>query len=183
MGTLAPWLLLALQGAVPSARERAPESPKEECLRIGRALYASDCVPVGAEPALTLERRLTAPGLGNDERLKVTAELGHEWVELGRVPQAIPLLEGGLADAQALRLEPHVLRMHRELGLAYLRLAEDQNCVQRHTQSCCILPLADDAVHGLRAPAEKAREHYMAVLERAPDELGARWLVNVLAVL
>lgn len=181
--TALTWLVLAWQELALPASPPIPETPAEEFLRIGRALYEGDCVPVGAEPARTLERRLDTPGLAPAERLSVALDLGQEWIELGRVQAAIELLERALGETEPGTQAERVTRLYRELGLAYLRLAEDLNCVQSHSASCCILPLAEAGRHARREPAEKARAHYLAVLERSPGELGPRWLVNILALL
>ncbi len=181
--TALTWLLVALQGPPNSAARGAEEPPAEEFLRIARALYDGDCVPVGAEPARALARRMGDPRLAGEARLAVLAELGHEWLELGSVYEAIELFEQGLGEAQELGASAAAVRLQRELGLAWLRLAENQNCVERSVEGCCTLPLLDDALHAQREPAQRARAHYLAVLEDSPDELGPRWLVNVLTLL
>jgi hypothetical protein len=175
--------LLAFQtpddGRVPGSRE----TPAEEFRRIGRALYDSDCPPFGAEPARTLERLLAEGSLPAGKRMQARADLAREWLELGRVDDAIELLETCLTEVGADATTDMAARLHRDLGLAYLRLAEDQNCVQRHNQSCCILPLDDAGQHTRREPATKAREHYLWLLERRPNDLKSRWLLNVVGLL
>jgi VCBS repeat protein/ASPIC/UnbV protein len=164
-----------------SPQQTQPETPAEEFLRIGRALYDSDCVPFGAEPARTLERELADPAADPSKRFERMADLSLEWIEMGKVEAAIELLERGLAEVEG-KPKP-ANRLRRKLALAYLRQAEDKNCVARHSKGCCILPLADEGKHLQRGPAEKAREQYRAILASAPDDLAARWILNLLAVL
>ncbi len=164
------------------ATETPPETPAEEFLRIGRALYEGDCPPVGAEPARTLARMLERGEIEPGKRLVGKADLAREWLELGKVAESIELLEAALAEVQDESAQI-ALRLHKDLGLAYLRLAEDQNCVASTVASCCILPLADDALHARRDPALKAREHLLWALARSPGDLKSRWLLNILALL
>lgn len=70
-------------------------------------------------------------------------------------------------------------RFHRARGLAYLRLAEQENCVKRHNRDCCLFPLRDGGVHAEAKPAQAAAEHYLAYLRMKPDDLDARWLLNI----
>ena len=187
MGTSLSALVLVVLLQTPPAGKAPPagETPAEEFLRIGRALYDSDCAPVGAEPARTIERMLKSGEIEPGMRIQAKAELVREWLELGKVNESIALLEEALADIKAIGGEQSKmsLRLHRDLGLAYLRLAEDQNCVASTTASCCILPLAGDALHTRREPAEKAREQFLWSLEHAPDDLRSRWLLNVVSLL
>src|SRR5262245_37445081 len=83
----------------PTAETPAAESIADEFLRIGHALYDSDCLSVGGAPARNLERRLAGDGVGPEERLTLMADLGREWLKLGKVQPAIELLERGLALA------------------------------------------------------------------------------------
>ncbi|MSR60998.1 MAG: CRTAC1 family protein [Planctomycetes bacterium] len=176
-------LALLLQQAASSTSPAAQETPAQEFLRIGRALYDGDCAPVGAEPARSIARRLKEGPLEPGKKFGEMADLGHEWLELGKVDEAIALLEEALTLARSEDKPKVENRIQRELGLAYLRLAENQNCVERHSASCCILPLGDGALHTLREPALKAREHYLWILNRAPEDLGARWVLNLLSML
>jgi len=183
MGILTCAALLLFQQPAPAAPPTANETPAQEFLRIGRMLYDNDCAPVGAEPARTIERLLKAGKVEPAKKVNAMGDLGHEWLELGKVDEAIALLQDALKLAQTEDKPKQENRIHRELGLAYLRLAENQNCVGRHTASCCILPLGDGALHTLREPTLKAREQYEWILNRAPDDLGARWILNILAML
>src|SRR5262245_9434735 len=93
-----------------AAGSNPAESIAEEFLRIGRALYDSDCLSVGGAPARKLERRLAGDGVGPEERLTLMADLGREWLKLGKVQEAIELLERGLALAAEQSAEDAVTR-------------------------------------------------------------------------
>ncbi len=65
------------------------------------------------------------------------------------------------------------------LGTAWLRWAENQNCVHRHTSDSCIFPIRDGGVHVDQKGARNAMESFAEVLQRfAPKSVeyeAARW--------
>jgi tetratricopeptide (TPR) repeat protein len=69
--------------------------------------------------------------------------------------------------------------MEEEIGVAYLRLGELQNCRMNHNAEMCILPLSVAAQHKLTAGSEKAIEYFKKHLESDPNNLEVRWLLNL----
>jgi hypothetical protein len=70
-----------------------------------------------------------------------------------------------------------------DLGVAYLRLGETQNCCQLPSAASCILPLQNEAVHSRREGSEQAAKYFQQVLARtAPHtdmHLSALWLFHI----
>jgi hypothetical protein len=64
-------------------------------------------------------------------------------------------------------------------AVANLRLGEQQNCAQLHNADSCLLPIRGQGVHQIRDPSARAAEILTAVLDREPDQLSARWLLNI----
>lgn len=64
-------------------------------------------------------------------------------------------------------------------AIAYLRLAEVQNCVHCRTGESCILPIQGSGIHEKTEGAEQAVERLTEALAREPDNLVAGWLLNV----
>jgi ASPIC and UnbV/FG-GAP-like repeat len=71
------------------------------------------------------------------------------------------------------------LFLEEEIGLAYLRQGELQNCQLNHNAEMCILPISVRARHKLTAGSEKAIEYFTKCLEGDPDNLEVRWLLNI----
>jgi tetratricopeptide (TPR) repeat protein len=167
---------------VPCCQGAPAEPPAEEFQRIGHELYANDNPFVGAGVRRRLEELLEDPALEHARRLETLILLGKEYLKGCDVPRAVAAFESALelAGPEA----PAELRslLHRQLGLVHLRLAVLQNCIAMHNPEACIFPLEGLAVHQVRTPAEKAREHYLAVLAQAPGDLEALWLLNILAM-
>jgi hypothetical protein len=161
----------------------APASPAEELRRIGTELYAGQCPPYGRAPRETFEGLLADPAMPNGKRLPLMQDLAKEYVEAGEVQRAIELLEEALELARKSKNARQERRVARDLAQAWLREAENQNCIERHEADCCILPVRAGAIHAQRVPAEKARNLYRALLADNPQNLGVRWLVNVITLL
>ncbi len=104
---------------------------------------------------------------------------------------AIELLGAGYSEAAIDDLE--TLRSHSAgrlpaendkqlgewLGLAYLRLGEQQNCMQNHGQKSCIFPIRAGGVHHITRGAEGAVREFAALLDKYPNDDESRWLLNV----
>jgi len=65
------------------------------------------------------------------------------------------------------------------ISVAYLRLAEDENCVNCRDADCCIFPLRGGGVHRNKEPARNAVKHLTPYLERNSGDVTATWLLNV----
>ena len=64
-------------------------------------------------------------------------------------------------------------------GVNALRFGETDNCVMCRGESSCILPISPAAVHTNPAGSRLAIRHFTEYLERFPDDLEVRWLLNV----
>jgi hypothetical protein len=62
---------------------------------------------------------------------------------------------------------------------SYLRLGEEQNCVEGHNRDSCLLPIKGRGVHTKREGATQAVARLERVLRADPENLRARWLVNI----
>ena len=157
------------------------ERQAPEFLAIAERLHASSTTFLGRALRERLETLLRTGRLPAAERRAALTQLAEELLRAGENERAIELLEEarGLAAGAGKRVRREVLAL---LATAWLRQAEVQNCVLRHNASCCIFPLAGEAVHVETGPAEKARATYLELLELTPGNLKARWLLNVAAM-
>lgn len=64
-------------------------------------------------------------------------------------------------------------------GMAALRLGENENCVMCIGDSACIFPIKETAIHKNVRGSTKAVEHFTEYLEAFPNDLEAKWLLNV----
>jgi len=110
-------------------------------------------------------------------RLNATFSKALYLLEYGDEQQAVSIFEqlrneiGSHKEGEAVLLP--------QLGLAYLRLAERNNCVMGHNEDACILPIRGKGVHADKTAATKAVEAFELLLTLEPENYDARWLLNI----
>lgn len=67
----------------------------------------------------------------------------------------------------------------KTLAIAYMRLGERMNCIHQHSGESCIFPIAGRGIHHDPRGSEKAIELFTDLLQREPDDLESRWLLNI----
>lgn len=116
--------------------------------------------------------------------LRVLTYLGSAEVDLGQLESGIGHLQKAhraLAHVRA----PESIRalVLAELGNAYLRLAESENCCARYSPESCIVPLQGAAIHQVRRGSEAAAKVFEAVVRMQGAEpylkLKCLWLLNL----
>ncbi len=66
-----------------------------------------------------------------------------------------------------------------QLAISYMRKGEQENCANNHNAESCLMPIKGGGVHQLPAGSEKAIEMYMTILNKFPNDLQSRYLLNV----
>ncbi|MCA9264346.1 MAG: CRTAC1 family protein [Planctomycetales bacterium] len=100
----------------------------------------------------------------------------------GQNEEAVKLFEAMAREFGTLTLPPDQgfnTNYYSLAGTAYLRLAEQRNCIENHGQESCIFPLRGTGLHDVAAPARRAQSCYHKLCENDKDDLAARWLYNV----
>jgi hypothetical protein len=70
-------------------------------------------------------------------------------------------------------------QLRDSLGIAYMRLGEQENCLHYHGQDSCIFPIKGGGVHRDTRGSEGAIREFSAALMADPNDAKARWLLNV----
>jgi hypothetical protein len=65
------------------------------------------------------------------------------------------------------------------LGVSYLRLGEQENCLFNHGVESCIFPIRGSGIHQLPRGSRGALREFTALLQADPNDLSARWLLNL----
>jgi hypothetical protein len=71
------------------------------------------------------------------------------------------------------------LILHSYLATAWLRVAEQDNCLTNHTADSCVFPIAGTGVHKTERGSRAAIGVLTNLLEEFPEDLGSRWLLNL----
>ncbi|HLE83428.1 MAG TPA: CRTAC1 family protein [Thermoanaerobaculia bacterium] len=157
----------------------APPPPETELAAICRAFRETD-------HPFNRERRVRAirealPALPEDDprRVQMRGLLGRELILAGRPEEAIAELTPVLAEARKRGGSAPVAWVELHLGLAWLQRAEDAQCRERGVGASCILPFRPEALHGDPEPARRAAAAFLASLEADPEQITARWLLQL----
>ncbi len=160
------------------------ESQKPEFMEISRQLKGGVNAYLALGKAERFRARMNAPGTTVADKINWRMALCYDALRLGDTKLAEEEINKGFALADATpefkNNTPSALYLFR--GLTYLRQAEVANCVMRHNRDGCIFPLKDGGVHMVAEPARKARLDYLKLLEARPNDLEARWLLNLVSM-
>jgi len=144
---------------------------------ITNGLDPSKNIFLNAERAAALRAGIEkTPG----QKMVLQPVLADELLKAGRTEEAIAVAESLLHPSPHDAIEaPPILDTRKFLGLAYMRLAEQENCVAHHGIDSCLVPIKGTGVHTVTRGSRSAIRELTAVLEARPDDLGARWLLNI----
>jgi hypothetical protein len=81
------------------------------------------------------------------------------------------------SDPEALRLNRRRLKLQE--ALCWLRIGEITNCVANHNPDSCLAPIQGGGIHKFQEGSRNAIQILTDLLKETPDDLRARWLLNV----
>ncbi len=73
----------------------------------------------------------------------------------------------------------YTAKYYRVLALAWIREAEQTNCIQNHSAEACIVPLEGEGVHLQKTPALEAIKIYEKLLAFNSHDYQSRWFYNI----
>jgi len=172
--------------APPSADEEA----RREFLEIAERLRAGDNPYFGLRPLEALREQAAGETLQDPQRLFPLMRLAELETKQGLLTEATAHADEAVAlvTERASRSKPDsalrkaLAAAHMVRAMAYLRLAEQQNCVAHRGDRSCIFPITGNGIHRNPAAAEEAFVGLKVFLERNPGDLEARWLLNIVAM-
>jgi len=131
------------------------------------------------ERLTALRAQLRIPGASHYLGLRFVA--ANEQLAAGDTRGAIAALDSVLRDANLTpdRMTADNRGVYDLLGIAWLRLAEQENCLANPAASVCILPLDKAARHRHEEGARNAVAVYEDILRKFPEDYGSRWLLNI----
>jgi tetratricopeptide (TPR) repeat protein len=121
---------------------------------------------------------LNAKSARPNDRLDVYMTRGQLYAYRGDMAHAVAEWEIAyrIASSDVLRAMP---LMEEVLGVGYLHKSEIDNDVYRHPGDRCIFPIRPDLHYTRTAASAKAIEYFTKYLDRNPDDLEVKWLLNL----
>ena len=105
---------------------------------------------------------------------------GLESLNAGHSENAILVFEDLLQKATQLGLEQSEIyyQILRLLALSYVRLGEQNNCINRYNPARCIMPFEGEGVYEIEVSVRTAIQHYETILAANPDDYESIWMLN-----
>jgi hypothetical protein len=137
------------------------------------------------EARITILRERLASAENPFERVQLRGQLATELMNAG--PNLEAAREFAAIEAEARQRGVTLNRRDRmdlriQEAIAWLRLGEQENCRESHSPDSCIIPIAGGGVHRERQGSERARDILVEHLRQFPQDLVARWLLNIAAM-
>lgn len=105
--------------------------------------------------------------------------LARQLLKIGKTSESISHYESALEVVTRHQIPDAIDALQFDVAVAYLRLAETENCVHCQNGESCLYPIAGKGIHEFKEGAEKAIHHLTLLLKRDRERLDARWLLNL----
>ena len=114
-------------------------------------------------------------------RVNLFFQYAVESLNAGNTDEAISVLKQ-VATAMGLTIQniPTDFKiLFDQLAIAYMRKGELENCTANHNAQSCIIPIQGGGIHKLTSGSDSAIEIYKMILNKFPDDLQSRYLLNI----
>jgi len=100
-------------------------------------------------------------------------------LRMGQEKKAIDVLEDLVEKTKRDSTGRVAVDARSYLALAYLRMGERNNCISNHSMESCIFPIRGLGIYTDPAASIKSIDLYQKILKQFPNDLDARWLLNL----
>ena len=153
---------------------------------VARLRRLADAADPATNPFLNSARAKVLEGVvltqGNSANPPILMELGQELLNAGRTTDAIAQYERleGLARSRGLDVRSKAWsQLRMQDAIAQLRRGEEENCMMNHNARSCLFPIRGAGVHMKTRGSQAAATILTDLLDHDPDNLAARWLLNI----
>lgn len=122
-----------------------------------------------------------APDQSIGRRINQKAVIASEMLNSGLSEDAASLFTEVLTDLESNNISNSEYKgtIQSMLAIAWLRVAEQDNCLKNHSAESCIFPLKNQAIHHIPKGAENAIKIYTDLLNANPEDYESKWLLNL----
>jgi hypothetical protein len=177
------WVLPGCQeeGTTENKQEVSPQTTHQEMISlldsIAQHAPPMQCYHLNEQRAAVWRQRMESTTDPN-QRFTAAFQYGYELINAGQLEDGIVTLQTLLQNLGG-QLTEQTKILFEILAIAYLRLGEQQNCVDNQVATACIIPLQPEAYHQMRTGSEQAIQLYESILEQFPDDRQTQWLYNL----
>lgn len=167
---------------------RAKAEPDQETLEmITKVKQAVSKIDVADVPYILNSKKVDLyenqlQSLTGNSRINVLFNYALELLNVGRTEESIKITNEVLDAATTSngKVKPQIIfAIKKQLAIAYMRKAEQDNCIINHNNESCIIPISPKAQHILREGSEKSIVILNDLLEQNPNDLECQYLLNI----
>ncbi len=113
-------------------------------------------------------------------QLKGYEYYSNELLKAGDSERAVMMIEQLFGQLEHLKFEDKQIlyQINKLRALAYMRLGEQNNCLNRFNASRCIMPFEKDGVYEMQTSVRTAISIYEKLLAEKPDDFESMWMLN-----
>ena len=127
-----------------------------------------------------IEKEVNIAKTNNDLPIKLYVEYGKALLNAGRSEDAIIVFEDILTKLPENKIINNITKtLHEALAISYMRLGEQKNCIENHSNESCLFPIKGKGIHINKSGSQKAITIYLSILKVFPEDLQSRWLLNL----
>lgn len=166
-------------------RETTPQVTIPQMLAdINKRLNPDTCLYLNSEHAALMRARLDLPSdtLSPSGRLNLENSYAEELTNAGKLEEALQTyrsLEQEIPGFNAAIWAQSESGLLTSEAVAYLRMAEQQNCCDRNNPNSCLLPISGSGIHTRQEGSRGAIKCLLGALKLEPGNVSARWLLNI----
>lgn len=155
---------------------------------VKRLRELADSADIRVNGFLSLDRSaalaasLQSAGTNRDSLARIVPTLAMELLRSGQSEAALDRFSQValvLSNSPGATNQDLAYQMRLGQAVSALRLGEQENCIANHTAVSCLFPLRPEAFHTLPRGSRLALEPLNRLLALNPDDLRARWLLNL----
>lgn len=109
-------------------------------------------------------------------------EYGTELLRSGKTDESIEVLSNILKEVENLNVTNKAQNLYiikKQLAIAYMRRAEQDNCLTNHNNESCIIPFSKKAQHKIRSGSLESIKVLNELLSVNPNDLECQYLLNI----
>jgi len=181
IGTL-PGIFVGLS-AEPQHDPRGPGTIRmaERLEELARHANPVNNIFLNAERAEMLKSELAkATNFAQRENLRFS--FASELLDSGKNMDALQEFEGieqELKTSNPQAFQKNWIKLNHEEALCWIRIGEVTNCLADHNPESCLAPIQGRGIHRFQEGSRNAIRILTGILERTPDDLPDRWLLNI----
>lgn len=117
-----------------------------------------------------------------NEKLNLLLTYGLELLNAGKTEESIAVLDEVFQIIEDTNVQSKAELLYfikKQLAIAHMRKAEQDNCIANHNEESCIIPVSKKAQHILKEGAQQSIAILEELLALNPDDLECQYLLNI----